>query len=82
MTEFLDMGGYAAYIWPAYGLALVVMVGLLLVSLKELRDHEATLKALESMRPNRRERRAARADTDAVSDTAPSATGKALGNGG
>lgn len=24
--EFLTMGGYAAYVWPAYGVVLVVMV--------------------------------------------------------
>ncbi len=24
--EFLAMGGYAAYVWPAYGLALVVLI--------------------------------------------------------
>jgi heme exporter protein D len=26
MTEFLAMGGYAAYVWPAYGITLLVMV--------------------------------------------------------
>jgi heme exporter protein D len=26
MSEFLDMGGYAAYVWPAYGLTLAVIV--------------------------------------------------------
>lgn len=25
--EFLTMGGYAVYVWPAYGVALVVMAG-------------------------------------------------------
>ena len=25
LHEFLTMGGYAAYVWPAYGLAAVVM---------------------------------------------------------
>ena len=24
--EFLEMGGYAAYVWPAYGLTLIVLV--------------------------------------------------------
>ncbi|HVO70025.1 MAG TPA: heme exporter protein CcmD [Aggregatilineaceae bacterium] len=24
--RFLEMGGYAAYVWPAYGLTLVVIV--------------------------------------------------------
>ncbi len=26
MSEFLHMGGYAAYVWPSYGLALVILV--------------------------------------------------------
>lgn len=26
MHEFLTMGGYAAYVWPAYGVAAVVML--------------------------------------------------------
>lgn len=26
VREFLEMGGYALYVWPAYGLTLVVLV--------------------------------------------------------
>jgi heme exporter protein D len=26
VSEFFDMGGYAAYVWPSYGLTLVVVV--------------------------------------------------------
>ncbi len=26
MNEFLNMGGYAAYVWSAYGLAFVVLL--------------------------------------------------------
>jgi len=26
MKAFLDMGGYAAYVWPSYALTLTVMV--------------------------------------------------------
>lgn len=26
MAEFLDMGGYGAYVWSAYGLSAVVLV--------------------------------------------------------
>jgi len=26
MSEFLHMGGYAAYVWSSYGIALVVLV--------------------------------------------------------
>lgn len=27
MREFLAMGGYAAYVWSAYGLTLAVLIG-------------------------------------------------------
>jgi len=26
VNEFLNMGGYAAYVWPSYGLTLVVII--------------------------------------------------------
>jgi heme exporter protein D len=26
VSEFLNMGGYAAYVWPSYGLTLAVVV--------------------------------------------------------
>ena len=26
MSSFLQMGGYAAYVWPAYGITLLVLV--------------------------------------------------------
>jgi len=25
MKDFLDMGGYAAYVWPAYAVTLIVL---------------------------------------------------------
>ncbi|MFD1624647.1 heme exporter protein CcmD [Azospirillum griseum] len=72
MTEFFTMGGYAAFVWPAYGLAALVLIGLLVVSLKGLREAEATVRALEGVRtPRRRARAAAHSDT-AHSHTAPS----------
>ena len=29
MAEFFAMGGYGAYIWPCYGLSLVVLGGVI-----------------------------------------------------
>jgi heme exporter protein D len=26
VTEFFNMGGYAAYVWPSYGLTLAVII--------------------------------------------------------
>lgn len=27
LAEFIDMGGYAAFVWPSYIVALVVLIG-------------------------------------------------------
>lgn len=51
MSEFFHMGGHAAYIWPAYLIAAVILVGILTQSLYTLRQRERQLEAL------RRERR-------------------------
>jgi len=37
VTEFLDMGGYAAYVWPAYS---IVAVALLLNLILPLKRHQ------------------------------------------
>jgi heme exporter protein D len=46
--KFLDMGGYAAYVWPALGLTVAVLAGLLIASLKSARRREAELAQLEA----------------------------------
>lgn len=48
INEFLDMGGYGAYIWPSYGVTAVVMVVMLLSSLRDLRENQTTLQGLEA----------------------------------
>ena len=35
VSQFLDMGGYAGFVWPAYGIAAIVLVGLLVISRRE-----------------------------------------------
>ena len=47
LASYLEMGGYGAYVWPAYGAAAVVLIGLVVASLRTLRAREAALKALE-----------------------------------
>jgi heme exporter protein D len=37
ITEFLAMGGHGAYVWSAYGIALVVLVGLVAQPLRRCR---------------------------------------------
>ena len=63
------MGGYAAFIWPAYGVAAVVLLGMLLASLRGLRSSERELAALEAARPERPRRRRARASDNAAGST-------------
>lgn len=47
LASYLEMGGYGAYVWPAYGAAAAVLIGLVVASLRTLRAREAALKALE-----------------------------------
>ena len=56
ISDFLDMGGYAAYVWPAYGLAALVLVALLVASLRSLRAGQRELKRLEAELPSRRQK--------------------------
>jgi heme exporter protein D len=48
VAKFLDMGGYAAYVWPALGLTVLVLGGLLIASVKSARRREAELARLEA----------------------------------
>lgn len=50
MSEFLAMGGYAAFIWPAYGVATVVLAGLLAFSIRTMRQREALVDSLRASR--------------------------------
>lgn len=51
--EFLAMGGYAAYVWPAFGVTAVVMIGLVVGSVRALRRDERALAALDPRRTRR-----------------------------
>ena len=56
MTEFFAMGGYGAYVWPAYGIVTLVFVTLTLWSFITLRQSIKDLKDLEAIAPRRRRR--------------------------
>ena len=56
MVEFLDMGGYGGYVWPAWGTALVVLAALVWISLRTMRTQERELARLEIESPRRRRR--------------------------
>lgn len=42
------MGGYAGFIWPAYGIAALVLVGVLVVSLLQLRQAREMFRRYKS----------------------------------
>ncbi len=50
ITEFFAMGGQGIYIWPAYGIAAVVMIAFLATTLRRLRAREAALAAMQAAR--------------------------------
>ncbi len=56
MAEYFEMGGYAAFVWPAYGLAALFMLAMLIASLRAVRHRETLLAALERQGPLRRGR--------------------------
>ena len=55
--NFANMGGYAAYVWPAFGVTALVLIALAVASLRSLRSREQILERLrqdaEGARPVR-----------------------------
>ena len=47
MSEWLQMGGYAAFVWPAYGIAFVVLGGIALQSWRRYRTSLRDLGRLQ-----------------------------------
>jgi len=50
MSEFLAMGGYAAFVWSSYAIATIVLCGLFVLSLKSMREREALVETLRKQR--------------------------------
>lgn len=47
ISAFLAMGGYAAFVWPAYGVAFAVLGGLALFSWRRYRESTTALDRLQ-----------------------------------
>jgi heme exporter protein D len=43
MSEYFAMGGYAAFIWPSYGVAALLLLALFLLSARRLRAAEGAM---------------------------------------
>lgn len=50
MMEFFNMGGYGAYIWTAYGISALVLIGLLISSLRAYSAANTLVWSLEEDR--------------------------------
>ena len=50
MSEYFAMGGHAVFVWSAYGVATIVMVAMLLVSVRSLRRQQQAVRLLEEAR--------------------------------
>ena len=48
IETFLAMGGYGAFVWPAFGLTAAIMLYFAVTSLRTLRRRERALQALEA----------------------------------
>jgi heme exporter protein D len=50
IDHFLAMGGYARFVWPAYGLALIVLGGFVIETVATYRKRRRALDAAEKQR--------------------------------
>ena len=53
LRDFLAMGGYASFVWPAYAVAAIVLAGLSLHSLAAYWRCQRELARLQQVRPRR-----------------------------
>ncbi|MDA0306331.1 MAG: heme exporter protein CcmD [Proteobacteria bacterium] len=46
ISQYLNMGGHGGFIWPAYIIVFVVMVALMIVSRRSLKNAQEELETL------------------------------------
>jgi heme exporter protein D len=54
IRDFFVMGGYAQFVWPAFAVTAVFMIGVVVVSRRGLRADQRTLEALRAAGGGRR----------------------------
>lgn len=50
IMNVLQMGGYGGYVWPAYGLATISLVGILIATRRSLKAREREFETLKNVR--------------------------------
>ncbi len=53
IRAFFEMDGYGIYVWPAFAVTAIVLIGLLLASLRSLHDNQEILEDLQGKRRRR-----------------------------
>lgn len=56
LSSYLAMGGHAAFVWPALGVAAFVLISMAVASVVRLRRSEAELRTAEALTGGRRRR--------------------------
>jgi heme exporter protein D len=54
LTSFLEMGGYARFVWPSFAVTFLVLAGLLIESMYSLKVKRQRLAALQAASQRRR----------------------------
>ena len=52
ILNYLAMGGYAAWVWPSYGLAALGVIGIVVFTRRSLKAREREFESLRSARRN------------------------------
>jgi len=57
IQNFIDMGGYGAFVWPSYIVSALVLIGMLGFSVRQLRANAAEMARLEKASGERQQQR-------------------------
>ena len=56
LISYFDMAGHGGFIWSSYGMVLIVLLGLWLISRRFVRTSQTELDGLNIKRPHRQTR--------------------------
>lgn len=49
LSDYFAMGGYAVFIWPSYGLALVLLIGMAIAAHRRMRAAERAVRQIDEV---------------------------------
>jgi heme exporter protein D len=51
LAQYFAMGGYAVFIWPSYGLGLILLAGMVIAAYRRMRLAETAIEEVEAASP-------------------------------